>query len=167
MKSYLIFKPVIHLFVLAIISTAGLVTPARAVDMMNTRMVSISSLAAPPVAAPVGTNLPEKVVFSGQARVKSRRVLDPDFGEPKIILFIDMSGISGLGSSSGATYVVASQEILIQPLAASQKLEIIFPFAKSMADPLPLVRTGVASFALNVDVNTGVVTAASGTAISR
>jgi hypothetical protein len=165
MKSYLIFKPVIHLFVLAIISTAGLVTPARAVDMMNTRMVSISSLAAPPVAA--GVNLPERVVFSGQARVKSRRVLDPDFGEPKIILFIDMSGISGLGSSSGATYVVASQEILIQPLAASQKLEIIFPFAKSMADPLPLVRTGVASFALNVDVNTGVVTAASGTAISR
>jgi hypothetical protein len=166
MKSHrILFKPVIHLFVIAILCTAGLVTPARAADLMNTKMVSISSLAAPAVAA--APNSPERVVFSGQARVKSRRVLDPDFGEPKIILFIDMSGISGLGSSSGATYVVASQEILIQPLAASQKLDIIFPFAKSMADDLPLVRTGVATFALNVDVNTGVVTAASGTAVSR
>ena len=139
--------------------------PASAADAMHTTMVAIGSPAAPLAAAARGAG--ERVVFTGRATVKSRLARDPDFGESKLLLFIDMRAVSGVGASSGARYVIPSQEILLRPLTVSHQVELTFPFAEKATDPLSLTRTGVASFSLNVDINTGAVTAASGTAASR
>ena len=78
-----------------------------------------------------------------------------------------MTGVSGVGSSSGAKYLVPTQEILIRPLTLSHQVEITFPFFKNAADSLASTRTGLANFALNVDVSTGAITSASVTAVSR
>src|ERR687895_696327 len=42
---------------------------------------------------------PESVAFSGQAQIKSRLVRDPDFSRPSLLLTIDLSSVSGVGSS--------------------------------------------------------------------
>jgi hypothetical protein len=150
------------LFLAAIVGMAGWASTAGAVDAMATKMVPITNLAAPKSAL-IGA--PEGVVFSGQAMVKSRRALDPD-GESKLLLSIDMSGITGLGSS-GARYVLWSRDQVIRPLSATQQIEIVFPFSKTAMDSVSTVRTGVATFALVVDPATGTITSASGTAVSR
>jgi hypothetical protein len=137
--------------------------PAWAADAMKTTMVALSGVTAAP--APAGSA--EVVVFSGQVTVKTRLALDTDFGESKLVLFIDMSGVSGVGSASGASYMVRSQDVLIRPLATSQQLELTFPFFKSMSDTLASTRTGMAQIALNVDTTTGMVTSAAATMVSR
>ena len=139
--------------------------PASAADAMYTTMVAIGSPAAPLAAAARGSG--ERVVFTGRAKVKSRIARDPDFGESKLLLFIDLRAVSGRGASSRARYVIPSQAIVLRPLAVSHQVELTFPFAKKATAPLSVTRTGVASFALQVDINTGAVMAASGTAASR
>jgi hypothetical protein len=164
MKTYrTLSNRVAPLFLAAIVGMAGWASTASAADSMATKMVPITNLATPKSAL-IGA--PEGVVFSGQAMVKSRRALDPD-GESKLLLSIDMSGITALGSSSGAKYVLWSQDQVIRPLSASQQIEIIFPFSKTAMDSVSTVRTGVATFALVVDPATGTITSASGTAVSR
>jgi len=149
----------------ALLVAGGYATPASAADAMHTTMVAIGSPAAPLAAAARGSG--ERIVFTGRAKVKSRLARDPDFGESKLLLFIDMRAVSGVGSSSGARYVIPSQAILLRPLTVSHQVELTFPFATKGTAPLSVTRTGVASFALQVDINTGAVTAASGTATSR
>jgi hypothetical protein len=137
--------------------------PSWAADAMKTAMVSVSSVRAAP--APAGS--PEAVAFSGQVTVKTRLALDADFGDSKLMLFIDMSGVSGVGSVSGSSYMVRSQDVLIRPLSMSQELELTFPFFKSMSDTLASTRTGVAQIVLNIDTTTGMVTSAAATMVSR
>ena len=144
---------------------AGWYTTPTSAAAMHTTMVAIGSPSAPLAAAARGSG--ERVVFTGRAKVKSRLARDPDFGESKLLLFIDMRAVSGVGAWSGARYVIPSQAILIRSLAVSHQVELTFPFAKKATAPLSVTRTGVASFALQVDINTGAVTAASGTAASR
>jgi hypothetical protein len=103
---------------------------------------------------------PESVSFSGQAQINSRLVRDPDFGKPILLLTIDLSGVSGVGSSTRAKYVVLSPENVQRHLAASHQVQITFPFMSSKSNDSSSARTGVASFALNFDVNTGAVTSA-------
>jgi hypothetical protein len=105
---------------------------------------------------------PESVSFSGQAKVSSRFAPDPDFNRPRLVLTIDLTSIAGVGSSSGAKYVVYGPELMGRQLAASHSVEITFPFksVRSAASATP--RTGVASFVLDFDVNTGALTGASG-----
>jgi hypothetical protein len=121
--------------------------PSWAADAMKTAMVSVSSVRAAPV--------------------KTRLALDADFGDSKLMLFIDMSGVSGVGSVSGSSYMVRSQDVLIRPLSMSQELELTFPFFKSMSDTLASTRTGVAQIVLNIDTTTGMVTSAAATMVSR
>ena len=157
-------KPAARSVLLAVLAAGWMLMPVRAADTMQSTMVSISGAVA---ALTLTTSGAERVVFSGQAQIKSRLALDPDFGDSKLLLFIDMTGVAGVGSSSGATYLVPTQEILIRPLALSHQVEITFPFFKNAADSLASTRTGLANFALNVDVSTGAITSASATAVSR
>ena len=107
---------------------------------------------------------PESVTFSGQAKVSSRLAKDPDFGKPRLVLTIDLSGVSGVGSSSHAKYVVSGPEMTQRPVSVSHTVEFTFPFTKSGSSELP--QTGVASFALGFDVNSGAITSASGSVSS-
>lgn len=154
--------PAARSVLLAVLAAGWMLMPVRAADTMKSTMVSISGAVAALTASGA-----ERVVFSGQAQIKSRLALDPDFGDSKLLLFIDMTGVSGVGSSSGAKYLVPTQEILIRPLTLSHQVEITFPFFKNAADSLASTRTGLANFALNVDVSTGAITSASATAVSR
>jgi hypothetical protein len=103
---------------------------------------------------------PESVSFSGEARIQSRLVQDADFGRHTLLLTIDLSGISGTGSSSATAYAISTQQRVQRRLAGSHVVTITFPFAAS--DGSSDARSGMASFALDFDVNTGAVTKATG-----
>jgi hypothetical protein len=105
---------------------------------------------------------PESVKFSGDAKVSSRHAADPDFNRPRLVLTIDLRGVAGVGSSTGAKYVVYGPELVQRQLAASHTVEITFPFKSSTSSTAATARTGVASFVLDFDVATGAMTAASG-----
>jgi hypothetical protein len=103
---------------------------------------------------------PESVSFSGQAVVSSRLVPDPDFGRPSLMLNIDLSGVSGVGSSTKSVYTVSSQEVVQRRVAGSHVVVLVFPFSKTTG--ATVVRSGVVSLDLDFDINTGAVTNASG-----
>src|SRR5688572_20777781 len=130
---------------------------------------STSLFAAPPPAetalvriSGVVSGSPESVSFSGDAKVSSRHAADPDFNKPRLVLTIDLRGVAGVGSSTGAKYVVYGPELVQRQLAASHTVEITFPFKSSTSTTAATARTGVASFMLDYDVATGALTAASG-----
>jgi hypothetical protein len=108
----------------------------------------------------VVSGAPESVSFSGQAKVTSRLAPDPDFFKPRLVLSIDLSGVPGVGSNTGAKYVISGPELMQRHLAASHTIEITFPFQGGASSAG--ARTGVASFVLDFDVNTGAVIRASG-----
>jgi len=110
----------------------------------------------------VVSGTPESVAFTGQAKVASRLAPDPDFNRPRLVLSIDLSGVAGVGSSTGAKYAIFGPELLQREVAASYAVEITFPFKSSTAPEAAIARTGIASFVLDFDVNTGAVTRASG-----
>src|SRR3989442_12717609 len=72
-------------------------TPARAAFAPTIALIPVSGTV---------RGLPENVVFSGQAQVSSELVLDTShFNKPpSVILVIDLSNVSGTGSSSGTRY---------------------------------------------------------------
>jgi len=105
---------------------------------------------------------PESVSFSGNAKVSSRYAPDPDFNRPRLVLTIDLTSVAGVGSSSGAKYVVYGPELVGRQLAASHSVEILFPFRSVKAAASATPRTGVASFVLDFDVDTGALTKAAG-----
>jgi hypothetical protein len=106
------------------------------------------------------TGQPESVSFSGQAQIKSRLVQDPDFGRPVLLLTIDLSSVSGVGSSTRAKYVILSPENVQRHVAPSHRLQVTFPFMRSNSTDISSARTGVAYFALDFDTSTGAVTSA-------
>jgi hypothetical protein len=107
------------------------------------------------------TGAPETVSFSGSVSISSKRVSDPDFGSPDIVvLSVDLSGMKGTGQSSRATYVVSNQEVIQRPLTAAENIVVTFPFAKSGSGMSMSPRVGAATLALSFDVTTGALTAA-------
>ena len=118
-----------------------------------------------PIAGTV-SGQPESVVFLGLAKVNSKLAPDPDFNRPSLVLTIDLTGLAGVGLSSRAKYVIAGPENIQRTVAATHVVEFTFPFAKSGAMNLSSAQSGVASFALGFDPNTGVVTSASGNVTS-
>jgi hypothetical protein len=109
---------------------------------------------------------PESVSFSGNAVIKSRLAPDPDFNRPRLVLTIDLTAVSGIGSTSGAKYVISGPELTQRHVAASHALEFTFPFKSTKSASSATARTGVASFALDFDVNTGALTGAKGSVLT-
>jgi hypothetical protein len=124
----------------------GAVTPAQA----DEQLVALNGF----VTAP-----PETVKFQGNARVNSRLAPDPDFGNPQLVLTIDITGVSGTGSATNRQYVAYGPEIIQRRLAATQTVEITFPFT---ANDGATTFTGVASLDLDFDLATGNITKAKG-----
>jgi hypothetical protein len=104
---------------------------------------------------------PETVSFSGTVTIGSKRVSDPDFGNPDIVvLSVDLSGMKGTGQSSKATYVVSNQEVIQRPLTAADNIVVTFPFSRSGTSMSMSPRIGAATLALSFDVTTGALTGA-------
>ena len=76
---------------------------------------------------------PESVRFSGQAQVSSELVLDPSTlnHPPAVILIVDLSGVSGTGSSTGAKYAAANDGgTVLRRLVSADTVEVTFPFSR-------------------------------------
>jgi hypothetical protein len=129
-------------------------TPARAAFAPTIALIPVSGTV---------SGQPESVRFSGQARVSSELVLDTSRTRPphppSVILIIDLSGVSGTGSSSEARYAVGGDGTpVFRQLASTDTVQISFPFARGTSMGTSSVRTGLASFALSFDTNTGAIT---------
>jgi len=127
-------------------------TPATTTTTSTAALVSVNGIV---------SGVPESVSFSGQAQLKANVVTDPDFGSPPtLVLSIDLSKVTGVGSSTGKKYVTSNQETLTRRLSAAETLQVTFPFYPSGDSASPSV--GMASFNLSFDVNTLKLTGASG-----
>src|SRR5712664_4268290 len=149
-------SPVVLSFFVAVLSGlawwAG--TPARAPFAPAVALIPVSGIV---------SGQPESVRFSGQARISSELVLDSSRTRPPhppaVILIIDLSGVSGTGSSSEAKYTVGGDGTpVFRQLASVDTVEITFPFSRGTTMGTSSVRSGVASFALSFDTNTGAIT---------
>lgn len=104
---------------------------------------------------------PESVLFAGTAQIQSRLAVDPaDSRRNKLLLQIDLSGVSGVGSSTRTSYVIESREVVTRALAQSDVVHITFPFHAVNTRAVSSSRTGAAAFSLTIDPATGAVTAA-------
>jgi hypothetical protein len=136
----------------ALLALTLLVAGASAAVQWNSTTVSVSGTV---------TGRPESVSFSGRVHIQSRLAVDPeDSRRNKVLLQIDLSGVSGVGASTAAAYVVDAQDIVTRGLASSDVVRITFPFHQSGTRAVDASRTGLASFALSIDTATGAVTAA-------
>ena len=141
----------------------------EAVAAPNAALLSAGSLNAPVPTAQrslvpvkgVVTGSPETVTFTGNAVVSSRLAPDPDFNRPRVVLTLDLTGVAGIGSQSGAKYVISGPELTQREVAASHAVEFTFPFKSNVSAAAATARTGVASFVLDFNVSTGAVTGAS------
>ena len=134
-------------------------TPARAAYAPTIALIPVSGTV---------TGHPESVRFSGQARGSSELVLDTSRTRPphppSVILIIDLSGVSGTGSSSEARYTVGGDGTpVFRQLASADTVEITFPFTRGAtmsvsSAGMSSVRSGVVTFALSFDTNTGAIT---------
>ena len=132
-------------------------TPARAALTPTIALIPVSGTV---------RGLPENVAFSGQAQVSSELVLDTSKFNlpPAVILTVDLSGVSGTGSSSGARYTAGGNGTsAYRRLFSTDTVEITFPFSRGTtmsvsSTGMSSVRSGVASFALSFDTNTGAIT---------
>ncbi len=127
--------------------------PVQAVGVWNTSLVKVRGTV---------SGSPESVSFFGDAKVSTRLAPDPDFGSPSLVVSIDLTGVSGRGSSSDARYVIGGPEIVQKRLAPSYTVDITFPFYRSGTNGTSGARTGLASFTLDVNTATGAVTSATG-----
>ncbi len=147
---------------------AGAQDAAIAVDISDTSLSTVESFEtttvlarSSAVAVPIRgivSGKPESVAFSGRAQITSRLVKDPDFGRPTLLVKFDFSGVSGVGSSTNASYVIQGDERTQRRVAASHQFEVTFPFMQSSSTNLLSARPGVAYFSIDFDVTTGAVT---------
>lgn len=146
----------VSLLVLAALAWWGGPSPAGADVIWNSALV--------PVAGTVNGS-PESVKFSGDAKIDSRLAVDPlnTAVPPDLVLYIDLSSVSGVGSSSKKKYVITGPEIAQRTLVASDLVEFAFPFYQSGTTASTTTRPGMVSFQLNFDLTTGKVTSGTGT----
>src|SRR5262245_41560893 len=111
--------------------------PAQVMRPWNTSLVSVSGTVS-------GT--PESVSFSGTAKIGTRLAPDPDFGSPSLVVSIDLTGVSGVGSATRTKYVISGPEIVQKRLVPSYLVDITFPFYKSGTNGSTDARSGLATF---------------------
>ena len=108
---------------------------------------------------------PERVYVSGVAQITSTVMkAGPKFNHTRsVMLSIDLHNVSGQGLSTGATYVINSQDQVLRQLVASDLVEITFPLYPDAPGGLTSARAGLASFMLTFDVSTGALTGGTAT----
>jgi hypothetical protein len=122
--------------------------------------VPASSTVSVPIAGTV-SGLPESVVFSGKARITAKPTSIRIAGaKRKMVVSVDLNGVSGKGLSSGTTYLATAVGNLTRSFAASDVIEMTFPFFPGGSAAGAQARTAVATFTLEYDVSTGALTAA-------
>lgn len=105
----------------------------------------------------------EPVTFSGKAVIRARVTPDPDFRTPDIVvLFIDLSGVSGVGATSNKKYVTSNKTIVQRRLRPSDSVVLSFPFWQSGTNAPGSGPAGTLSLTLTYDVNTKTLTSAAG-----
>src|SRR6266851_612309 len=136
-------SPVVMSFLVVVLS--GIVwwagTPARAAFAPTIALIPVSGIV---------TGQPESVKFSGQAQVSSELVLDTSrfHVAPAVILIIDLSKVSGTGSSTGAKYTAGGDGTPVyRQLVGNDTAEIALPFSRGTtmsvsSAGLPSVRSG-------------------------
>src|SRR2546422_9186966 len=131
--------------------------PARAAFAPTIALIPVSGIV---------TGQPESVKFSGQAQASSELVVDTSrfHRAPAVILIIDLSKVSGTGSSTGAKYTAGGDGTPVyRQLASNDTVEIAFAFSRGRTmsvspTGMPPLRSGVVTFALSFDTNTGAIT---------
>jgi hypothetical protein len=114
-------------------------------------------------AQPLTGALTERVTFSGSALIRARVMQDPDFRTPDIVvLFIDLSGVSGVGATSKKKYVTTNKTIVQRRLGPSDSVVVSFPFWQSGTTATGSGPAGTLSLTLTFDVNAKSLTAAAG-----
>jgi hypothetical protein len=122
--------------------------------------VPTASSVSVPIAGTV-SGLPESVVFSGKARITATPTSIRIAGaKRRMVVSVDLNGVSGRGLSSGTTYLATAVANLTRSFAASDVIEVTFPFFPGGSAAGAQARTAVATFTLEYDVSTGALTAA-------
>lgn len=117
-------------------------------------MVTNPSLSIPVRTQPGRPGGGERVVFSGDAVVTARVDFDPDLKKPTVEFMLDLAGVTGVGETSGTRFALDLREITTKPHLNNQSIDIEFALPTGTQD-VNKVRTGLASFMLNVDLATG------------
>jgi hypothetical protein len=131
--------------------------------LLATRADVPASALSPRISVPiVGTvdGRPESVALAGTIEIANMLVTDTNGGSPKERLSLKLVGVTGAGVVSGAKYVASGEENLVRPLAASDHIEVMFPFFRATADGPLSARSVAASIVFNFDLLTGAITKA-------
>jgi hypothetical protein len=138
----------------------GAAAPAYAVDFSPATLIPVKGMVNN-VNAAMSTGL-EGVLFTGQVGVKTALVFDDTFGAaPIVIIALDLSGLSGVGSLTKAAYVTGLEPQMVRSFALTDRIDIAFPFSQSGMTNTSQVRNGLATIALNFNSTTGAVTGGS------
>ena len=106
----------------------------------------------------------ETVSFTGTARLDTQVILDNVLGNaPVMEIVVDMSGITGVGTSSGSPYSISGPAIIHRPLVPNDLIRVTFPFYRGT--DLLGSETVEATFNCKFDTATGAVTAVKLTAL--
>jgi hypothetical protein len=112
--------------------------------------------------------LTESVTFSGNAVVRARVTPDPDFRTPDVVvLFIDMSGVTGVGATTKKKYVTTNKTIVQRRLRPSDSVVVSFPFWQSGTTSTGKSPVAAITINLTYDVNTKTLTAAAGSVTNQ
>jgi len=140
-------------FVLALLT--GVLLAARA----DVPAAAVSRTVSVPIAGTVA-GPPETVALAGTIEIASLLVTDTSGDSPKQRLSLKLVGVSGAGLVTGAKYVATGEESLVRPLAATDQMEIMFPFFRATVDGPLSARSAAASIVLTFDLLTGGITKA-------
>ena len=129
---------------------------------------SVSAPAAPftstvtvPIAGMVTAGQSENVTLSGSVQILSTVAVDQLLGNPpRERLSIKLVNVSGVGLSTGTTYVAKGEQSLLRVLVLSDLIEITFPFFPNTPSGASSARSALASITLKFDLLTGALTGA-------
>ena len=141
---------------------AAAIMPSRTSSTSTSSTTTTTATAAQVLIKGIVSGSPESVSLSGQAQLNARVVTDPDFGNPpRVVLSINLSDVTGVGQRTKTTYVTSDEQTLTRPLAATDTVQMTFPFYPSDGSAISS-RTGMASFNLTFDENSLTLTGVTG-----
>lgn len=121
--------------------------------------VHVSAAAASQSSAAVASAAMESVSFSGVATVNARLLKDDQLGAPAVLeLTVDLTGLSGVGVSTGRRYVTLAETVTQRPLRPVDTVQITFPFFPD--GDLMKSRTAQATLRLLYDESSGLTVSA-------